>query len=76
MLVDSRSIHNFMVLTLAKRLKCNSQGITGVIVTVANEEVLKAYEVCKKVSWESQGFVQDTYFLVLPLRGCDMVLGV
>ena len=44
--------------------------------TVANGEILQAQETCKNVMWESQGLVQTTEFLVLPLRGCDLVLGV
>ena len=28
------------------------------------------------MKWEAQGLVQTTKFLVLPLRGCDLVLGV
>ena len=28
------------------------------------------------VSWESQGLIQKTNFLVLQLRVCDLVLGV
>ena len=44
--------------------------------TVANGKVLRTQEVCKAVNWESQGLKQTTNFLVLPLRGCDLVLGV
>ena len=76
MLVDSDSTHNFIDQTLAKRLRCKSQVIIGVNVTVANGETLRAQEVCKNVEWESQGLNQTTDFLILPLRGCDLVLGV
>ena len=76
MLIDSGSTHNFIDQSVAKKLKCTTQGITGLNVTMANGEVLQAQETCKNVMWESQGLVQTTEFLVLPLRGCDLVLGV
>ena len=50
--------------------------MAGVDVTVTNGEVLRVQKVCKMLSWESQGLVQHTNFLVLPLGGYDLVLGV
>ena len=76
MLVDSGSTHNFIDQTVAKRLKCKTQSTIGLSVTVANGDVLRSQETCKDVKWETQGLVQTTVFLVLPLRGCDLVLGV
>ena len=52
-LVDSKSTHNFIDHTIAKRLKCKIQGVNVVRVIVANGDTLKAQEVCKMVSWES-----------------------
>ena len=34
------------------------------------------HEGCKRVTWKAQGVLQCTDFLVLKLRGCDLVLGV
>ena len=76
MLIDSESTHNFMDQSVAKRLKCPTQMVAGMSVTVANGEVLRTQEVCKNVTWESQRVLQTTDFLLLPLRGCDLVLGV
>ena len=76
MLIDSESTHNFMDQSVAKRLKCPTQMVAGMSVIVANGEVLRTQEVCKNVTWESQGVLQTTNFLLLPLRGCDLVLGV
>ena len=41
-----------------------------------NGDKLWTKGICKMVLWETQGFHQTTDFLVLPLRGCDLVLGV
>ena len=49
MLIDSRSIHNFMDFIMATRLKCKIDLITGINVTVANGETLKAQKICKSV---------------------------
>lgn len=76
MLIDSGSTHNFIDQSVAKRLKCKTHLTAGLNVTVANGEVLKSQKACKAVIWESQGLLQTTDFLVLPLRGCDLVLGV
>ena len=76
MLVDSGSTHNFMDQAVARRLKCPTRVITGIKVTVANGDVLKSQEVCESIMWEAQGLTQFTDFMVLPLMGCDLVLGV
>ena len=42
MLIDSGSTHNFIDQTMVKKLRCLTQTKTGVSVTVANEDTLKA----------------------------------
>ena len=46
------------------------------MVIVANGEKLKAQEFCSGLQIEVQGESIMVDFFVLPLRGCDMVLGV
>ena len=75
-LIDSGSTHNFIDQVVSKRLKCSTKPIVGVQVTVANGDSLKSQEICELVRWEAQALIQFTDFLVLPLRGCDLVLGV
>ena len=75
-LVDSGSTHNFLDHTTAKRLNCAVQLIPGLSVTVANGETLETQGWCQGVKWEVQGLKQLTDFFVLPLKGCDLVLGV
>ena len=50
--------------------------MASVNVTLENGEILKVQEVCKMLSWESQSLNQSTDLLILPLRGCDLVLKV
>ena len=76
MLVDLGSTHDFMDQAVARKLKCATRVIIGVLMTIANGYTLKAQEVCECTKWETQGLVQLTNFLVLPLKRCDLVLGV
>lgn len=76
LLIDSASTYNFIDQIVARRLRYPTEVITGVNVTVANGDILKSQEVCELIKWETQGLVQFTGFLVLPLNGCDLVLGV
>ena len=43
---------------------------------MANGDKMWTKGICKKVLCETQGFQQTTDFLILPLKGCDLVLGV
>ena len=50
--------------------------VKGMNVIVANGQTLRSIEVCKESKWELQGLVQYSDFMVLPLMGCDLVLGI
>ena len=76
MLVDSSSTHNFIDQGVIKKLNCLTQDVKGMNVTVANRQTLVSNEVCKELQWEVQGLIQHSDFMVLPLMGCDLVLGV
>ena len=52
-LVDSDSTHNFIDQVVAKKLRCTTQPMIGINVTVANGDVLKVHEVCKSLKWKS-----------------------
>ena len=75
-LVDTGSTHNFVSNSLIKRIGGSSKTITSLTITVANGEQLKTHELCPGLHWEAQGVTQAADFLVLPLRGCDAVLGI
>ena len=51
-LVDSGSTNKFLDQSTTKKVKCATQSIRGLKVTIANGEVLQTQEVCKEVQWE------------------------
>jgi len=75
-LVDSGSTYNFMDEHLAHQLGCELEPITGQAVATADGNTMQCQYVCKNFKWMLQGteFMYDV--LVLPLGGCDLVLGV
>lgn len=75
-LVDSGSTHNFLDLTLAKKLGCNIESILSQAVGVADGNHLQCQHVCKCFQWSMQGQHFEADVLLISLGGCDMVLGV
>ena len=75
-LVDSGSTHNFVDQKLTKRVGFPTQTVTGLSVSIANGEKMWVQELCAGVQWKVGTVTQDTDCFVLPLNGCDMVLGV
>ncbi|OMO84555.1 reverse transcriptase [Corchorus capsularis] len=76
MLVDSGSTHNFLDCNVAKSLKLPYQKGFKKKVIIANGEAVCTAGYCKSVEWEVQGVKFCTNFFILPLHGCDAVLGV
>ncbi|GJT17849.1 reverse transcriptase [Tanacetum coccineum] len=75
-LVDSGSTHNFVDIRSAKRLGCKIRPTAPLLVSVANgEEIVSNYE-CKPFNWSIQGQNYSCDAMLLPLGGCEMVLGV
>ena len=75
-LVDIGSTHNFVDQKVVKNIEVKLQSVTGLTVTVANGEKLKADEWCTSLTWKVQGLTQVVDFFTMPLRGCDVVLKV
>ncbi|KAG8483504.1 hypothetical protein CXB51_022371 [Gossypium anomalum] len=75
-LVDSGSTHNFIDAKLVNKLSLPVAPQEKLKVTVANGTSLFTRGLCKGVSWEVQDLHLATDFLVLPLKGCDIVLRV
>ncbi|XP_074298515.1 uncharacterized protein LOC141629403 [Silene latifolia] len=71
-LIYSGNTHNFMDVNLAKQLGCKVDKITPQAVTVANGNHLA----CQSICWVLQNHTFVTDALLIPLGGCDMVLGV
>lgn len=74
-LVDTDSTYNFLDIELASRLKCPVYPIAHVLVIVANEDRNTSTGICKQLSWQMQGHQFEGDIHLLPIGGCDMVLG-
>nr|GEX99419.1 retrotransposon-related protein [Tanacetum cinerariifolium] len=73
-LVDSGSTHNFLDLSVAKKMGCKMRKMCPLQVSVANEQVMSSMYECKDFQWELQGKIFVADFIILPLGGCKMVL--
>ncbi|KAK8933404.1 hypothetical protein KSP39_PZI015802 [Platanthera zijinensis] len=75
-LIDSGSTHNFVDEAAAQRLQCTLVPITPFSVAVANGKTISSSHKVDNFQWVMQGveFISDV--LVLPLGGCDVVLGI
>ncbi|GKD04357.1 putative mitochondrial protein, partial [Tanacetum coccineum] len=74
-LADSGSTHNFLDLQVAKKLGCRLRKICPLEVSVANGNVMFITYECKGFTWVFQGITYSTDVMILPLGGCDIVLG-
>ncbi|XP_042027154.1 uncharacterized protein LOC121774327 [Salvia splendens] len=75
-LIDSGSTHNFLDLQVAKKLGLLLTGVNPVYVDVADGNRLECKSMCKGLQWSLRGTTFVTDVLLLPLRSCDMVLGI
>ena len=75
-LIDSGSTHNFLDISLAKKLGCRLEEIAGQTITVADGYKLQCLYVCKGFKWKLHNAIFETNMLIIPLGSCDMVLGV
>ncbi|KAL4303652.1 hypothetical protein GQ457_10G007350 [Hibiscus cannabinus] len=75
-LLDLGSTCNFISLTMVKDLGWVLEKKCSLKVTVADGNSIGTLGECKGVTWKVQGeqFVSD--FLVLPLKNCDVILGI
>ncbi|KAL4347696.1 hypothetical protein GQ457_17G018840 [Hibiscus cannabinus] len=75
-LLDSGISHNFISWTIVKQLKLGVIRRNQLKVVVADGNWMKTMGECKAIDWMVQGTRFSADFLVLPLKNCDMVLGV
>lgn len=75
-LVDSGSTHNFIDFKVAKRLKLTIEPGPNLRVMVSNGVRLCTQGLYRAVLWEAQGYKFFTNFLVLSVKGFDLVLGI
>ncbi|GJZ40777.1 putative mitochondrial protein [Tanacetum coccineum] len=75
-LVDSGSTHNFLDLSAARKMGCKMRKMCPLQVSVANGQVMSSMYECKDFQWELQGKIYITDVIIIPLGGCEMVLGI
>ena len=75
-LIDSSSNHNFLHHKFAKIIGLKSERSCLFSVVVANGERLSSLGRCNGVKLFLQGIPIEVDFFLLPLEGCDVVLGV
>ncbi|XP_026420082.1 uncharacterized protein LOC113316065 [Papaver somniferum] len=74
-LIDSGSTHNFLHPTIAKRCGFIDQS-TSIRVMVGDGGFLETQGSCKNIPVKLQDYSFSTEFFLLPVSGCDAVLGV
>ncbi|XP_019163173.1 PREDICTED: uncharacterized protein LOC109159525 [Ipomoea nil] len=75
-LVDCGSTHSFIDPRILVQLRITPEKARGLIVTVANGEIMSCDSVCCGLKWQVQDETFERDLIVLRLGGCDMVLGM
>jgi len=75
-LIDSGSTHNFVDANLAAALGLHPQPQEGIRVQVANGQEVVSPGRSREVEIRMQGSVFRSSLFILPLAGCDVVLGI
>ncbi|GKA82379.1 reverse transcriptase [Tanacetum coccineum] len=73
-LVDCGSTYNFLDWNTARKLRCTLKKICPPEVSIANGIVMSSRYKSKDFSWEFHGMTYTTDVMILPLRGCEMVV--
>jgi len=75
-LLDSGSTHNFLDISMAKRLGCTIEKTPVQAVTVADGSKLQCLHICKGFKWKLHNADFELNMMLIPLGSCDVVLGV
>ncbi|KAK8947110.1 hypothetical protein KSP39_PZI006748 [Platanthera zijinensis] len=75
-LIDSGSTHNFLDEGPANRMQCHLDPIEPFSVAVANGKTITSSHRVESFTWWMQGAEFSSDMFILPLGGCDVVLGV
>ena len=75
-LLDTRSTHNFIDARVVQRTGLLVTPKPSFAVTIAGDEKLQSEGLCRSVHIQCQGVDIVTDFHILPIGGCQMVLGV
>lgn len=76
LLIDSGSTHGFIDSNLAQKLNLPKHQTKTYEVQVANGQKLQGSEMCSQILLTCQGCKMPIDLLLLPMKGCDVVLGI
>lgn len=75
-LMDSGSTHNFLDIHTTKKLGCRMKSTCPLTVSVAGGTKMISQYMVKNFQWKIQGVLFTSDVMLLPLGGCELVLGV
>ncbi|GKA55268.1 gypsy/ty3 retroelement polyprotein [Tanacetum coccineum] len=75
-LVDCGSTHNFLDAQVAKQLGCHTRQTCPLQIAIPGGRSLESTTICPDFTWTLQGETFTTTVMILPLGGCEMVLGI
>ena len=75
-LVDLGSTHNFLDISMAKRLGCKIEETPVQSVAVADGNKLQCLHMCKNFKWRLHNAEFESDMMLIPLGSCDVMLGV
>ncbi|XP_026396801.1 uncharacterized protein LOC113291491 [Papaver somniferum] len=74
-LIDTGNTHSFIDANLTSKLGLHVSPTGQMLVTVANGDSTLSQGICHNLHWDMQGHQFSAHLRVLPLGGCDIVLG-
>ncbi|XP_026384181.1 uncharacterized protein LOC113279725 [Papaver somniferum] len=74
-LIDTGSTTSFIDSALESSLQCHIEPTEPMLVTVANGEKTVSTGICPQLTWSMRGHQFVESLRILPLGGCDIVLG-
>ena len=75
-LIDSGSTHNFLDIATAKKIRCTFQETEPQAITVADGNHIACQHKYTQFHWRMNKKDFEGEVLLIPLGGCDMVLGI
>jgi len=75
-LIDSCSTHNFLDISIARKVGCKLEAILTQSITIANGYRLQCLYICRGFKWKMHNAYFEADMLIIPLGNCDIVLGI
>lgn len=74
-LMDSGSTHSYLDENTARELRIDAEPTSPWVITVVNRERIISRGKCRKFSWVTQGHKFKADLKIIPIGGCDVILG-